>query len=220
MLGRQPGDPLAVLAHERLDRLAERLPVRVGAERLEAGQGSHARPVGDPLHAAGERQQADDRARALARHVGDQVGDEVDQARLAEGQHLVVELLRHLAAEALGAVLAVAAPVLAGQAEVLGVHPVRLVPEDPVGAGLDRGVGPLAAERAHARVVGAAGGRAAAGLQHLTDLRVVRGEAALGLAAEHLAHAPRRDLDLEPGGVRGGRRAAPSSRGSRRGRSR
>jgi hypothetical protein len=59
-------------------------------------------------------------------------------------------------------------------------------------------------EEAHALVVRAAARGAVAGLEDLADLGVPRREPALGLAAEHLAHAPRRDLDLEARVVRGG----------------
>jgi hypothetical protein len=60
--------------------------------------------------AAGDRHQAHHRARAGARHVVDEVGHEVHEARLAEGEHLVVELHGKVATEPLAAVLAPATP--------------------------------------------------------------------------------------------------------------
>src|SRR5215207_3619858 len=104
--------------------------------------------------------------------------------------------------------LAAASPAFGRQPEVLGMDPVRLVAEDAVGARVDRRVDPLVHEGAHPRIVRTAAGRALPVVEHLPDVAMPRGEAALGLAAEHLAHAPRRDLDLEAAVVRGGDDAA------------
>ena len=99
------------------------------------------------------------------------------------------------------AVAAAAAPAGRVEAEVLGVDPVRLVPEDVVGAGVDGRVGPGADEGPHGRVVGAAGRGRPAVVQHLAGVGVEGGEAALGLAAEQLGHPPGGDLHLQPGVV-------------------
>ena len=144
-----------VLAHERLGRLAERLPVRVGHERVEPGERSDADPSGDALRAAGQRQQAHGRACAPRGDVVHEVGDEVDQAVLAEGEHLVVELLRQLAPKR-SRQCSQWQPQCSPAGRSARDAPSAARPEDAVGAGLDRRVGPLAAERAHARVVRAA----------------------------------------------------------------
>ena len=62
----------------------------------------------------------------------------------------------------------------------------------------------LVHELPHARVVRAPARRPAAVVEHLPDLGMPGGEAALGLTAEHLADAPRADLDLQTGLVRAG----------------
>jgi hypothetical protein len=80
---------------------------------------------------------------------------------------------------------------------------VRLVPEDEVGAGVERCVGPARAEGTVRGLVEARGGDAAAVVQHLARVRIHRHEPALGLAAERPTHAPRVHLDLEPERVRG-----------------
>src|SRR4029450_754521 len=74
---------------------AEGLPVGVGGQRAQPGQGGHRRPVGQAVDPADQRQQADGGGRPLGGAVADQVGDEVDQAVLAEGQHLGGQLGRH-----------------------------------------------------------------------------------------------------------------------------
>ena len=89
VLAREGDHAPRVLAHHRLGRLAEGLPVRIGAEGVQAGQRRHPRPVADPVRRRPvSGQQADRRRRRPGGDVGDEVADEVDQAALAEGEHL------------------------------------------------------------------------------------------------------------------------------------
>jgi hypothetical protein len=64
---------------------------------------------------------------------------------------------------------------------------MRLVPEDPVGSGSDRRVGPGTDERAKLGPVGARRPDEAAVVEDLTDLRVGGCEETLRLAAEGVA---------------------------------
>ena len=71
--------------------------------------------------------------------------------------------------ESLPAPLAATAPAFGGGTEGKGVRPVRLVPEDPVGAGLDRRLGPGSDEGTELRTVGASRPNGAAVVEDLTD---------------------------------------------------
>ena len=87
--------PLAGLAqqpreapHERPRRLVPVLPVRIGGERRQARQLRDDVPVGDAVVAAGRRQQADRVLPAARGDVRENLAQEVDDRRLAEGLHL------------------------------------------------------------------------------------------------------------------------------------
>ena len=149
-----------------------------------------------------ERQEAD-RGTAPARsHVREHVAQEVHRGRLPEGQHLGGQLRRHrlavmLLVETKADVAAARPPLLVVDPDVLGNRPVRLVPEDAVRSRLDSRVRPLAAVGTVDLVVEAAGGDAATVVEDLARLRTHRHEAALRLAAERPAEAPRRHLHCE-----------------------
>src|SRR5204863_3380987 len=88
-------------------------------------------------------------------------------------------------------------------ADVLRHRPVRLVPEDVVGAALECRVGPLRAEGSVRGLIEATRRDTAAVVEDLAGLRVHRHPAALRLAAERPADAPRAYLHFESDVMRG-----------------
>src|SRR5207248_11090872 len=114
------------------------------------------------------------------------------------------QLSREIASEALATVIAAAAPArLVLDADVNRNDPGRLVPEDRVDTGLERGRRPLLAERAIRRAVQARGRNATPVVHHLAFLGMKRDPPALRLAAERPAEAPRAHLHRQSDVVRG-----------------
>ncbi len=130
---------------------------------------------------------------------------EVGDRRLAEQAHLRRELLGERTAEPFGATVAAASPPLVVlDADVSRHHPGRLVPEDRVDAAVESPVGPLLAEGPVRSAVEARGRDTAPVVEHLALLGMERDEAALRLAPERAAEAPRACLHRQPFGVRRG----------------
>ena len=75
---------------------------------------------------------------------------------------------------------------------------MRLVPEDPVGAGIYRCVCPGSDEGTKLGTVRACRPHEPAVVQDLADVRAGGGEEAFGLTTEGIANPPRIDLHLEP----------------------
>ena len=218
VLAREAPHGAGVLPHHRLRGRSEGLPVGIGAERVQPGKPRHRGPVADAVRPLGQRKEADRGARALTVDVRHEVRDQLDQAALAEGEDLGSEARGHGLAEALEeqrlAAVAATAPALGAEPELLRLDPVRLVTEDAVGAGVDRGVDPRADEAADALVVEAAGRGRAAVVEHLAHLRM-RGP------RRRRRGRPPRERSAPPGPRRAtSRRCLASSRGRRRGRSR
>src|SRR2546430_12780143 len=69
-------------AHERTGRLIPVLPVRIGREGGEAGEGSDAVPVRDALRALGRGQEADRVGPAAFRNVCEDLAQEVGDGSL------------------------------------------------------------------------------------------------------------------------------------------
>ncbi len=198
-LDQQACEPL----HEGAGLLVEALPVRIRREDVDAGERGDRVPVAHAVRALDRGKQADRVASAARANVLCELAEKVDERRLAKGEHLVVELRRKVAAEPLSAHIARAAPASGVvDADVVGDDPVRLVPEDEVGSGFERCVGPFGAERAVGRMVETGCGDAAAVVEHLARIRVHRHEPALRLAAERPPEAPGVHLHLEPSRVR------------------
>ena len=199
---RRLDEELREAANERAGLLVEALPVGIGREDVDARKRGDRVPVLHAVRSLDRGEQADRVAAAARAHVRGELAEEVDERRLAEREHLVVEVRREVAPEALATDVAAAAPArCVVDAHVLGDDPVRLVPEDEVGARVERGVRPLGAESAVARVVQARRSDAAAVVEHLAGVRVHRHEPALGLAAERAPETPRVHLHLEPARV-------------------
>ena len=195
----QPGET----ADERSRRLGEVLPVRVGRKHREIRERGDRVPVADTVWPVGQRQQAD---RVLATAGGDvrrHLAEEIDDRSFTKRLHFRGQTLGHVQTRQFGTDLAHTCPTLwIIDADVLRDGPVRLVPEDVVRAGLERGVRPFLAERAVGGIVETAGRHAPSVVEHLARLRMERHPAALGLAAERPADAPRAHLHLQPELVR------------------
>ena len=188
---------------ERPGRLAPMLPVRIGRKGRQPGKRGDRVPVGDAVRPIGRRQEADRVRTAVRGDVGDHLAQEVDHRRLAKRTR-VRQLGREIASEALATVIAAAAPArLVLDADVNRNDPGRLVPEDRVDTGLERGRRPLLAERAIRRAVQARGRDPAPVVHHLAFLGVECDPPALRLAAERPAEAPRAHLHRQSDVVRG-----------------
>src|SRR5439155_25390954 len=124
------------------------------------------------------------RASGAGRDVADELAQEVDERLLAECVHLGRALVGQRPAE----------PLRARVASAHALVPVRFVPEDPVGAGLERRVRPRLHELAIPRPVDARGGEGPAVLDELAVLAVLRDEARVRLAAEGATYPPRAEL--------------------------